>query len=517
MNQFSIKARLTVLVGILLAFLALGGVLAWQSVRSVNASLATVYNDRVVPLQQITMIADDYGVNIVDAAHKVVNGTLSEEQALKLFKQAQETTAKQWADYKATYLVEKEQELVKQAEPRMARADAAISTMQTALQAHDKTALAAFVTKGMYEAIDPVASVMNQLIDVQLDVAKTEYESGQVTYNRTMWGITVLTIVSIALGLALGWVIMRSIVEPIHKAVEVAQTVAAGDLTARIDVEGEDETAQLLGALRQMTEGLSQIVTRVRDSSENIATGSSQIAQGNADLSQRTESQAANLEETAASMEELTATVQHNSQTTQHAAQLAGSACATGARGGEVVGHVVNTMSTITEASRKISDIISVIDGIAFQTNILALNAAVEAARAGEQGRGFAVVAGEVRTLAQRSAQAANEIKALISQSADKVEAGTQQVHAAGRTMDDIMASVQRVKHIIADISLVAGEQSQGLSQVHAAVGGLDQMTQQNAALVEQSAAAAASLTEQAERLAQAVAIFQSSQPLLEG
>ena len=268
-------------------------------------------------------------------------------------------------------------------------------------------------------------------------------------------------------------------------------------------------------ALQQALLTVHAAVSQVHASTSSIEAASREISTGNLDLSHRTEQTASHLAQAASNLGELTTTVQHSAESARQANELSGSAAQVAEQGGEAVRRLISTMEAIHGSSSRIADITGVIDSIAFQTNLLALNAAVEAARAGEQGRGFAVVASEVRSLAQRSAEAAREIKLLISQSAEKVEAGTQQVHVAGRTMDDIVASVQRVKHIIADISTVAGEQSQGLSQVHTAVGGLDQMTQQNAALVEQSAAAAASLTDQAERLAQAVAIFQSSQPLL--
>jgi methyl-accepting chemotaxis protein len=306
----------------------------------------------------------------------------------------------------------------------------------------------------------------------------------------------------------IGFAITRSITRPIGEAVKLAETVAAGDLTSRIEVTSTDETGQLLTALKAMNESLIKVVGQVRQSSDNIATGSSQIASGNADLSQRTEEQASNLQQTAASMEELTSTVKNNADTARQATQLAGSASAVAAQGGMVVGQVVETMQAITASSKKIADIIGVIDGIAFQTNILALNAAVEAARAGEQGRGFAVVASEVRSLAQRSAAAAKEIKGLITDSVEKVEAGSQQVGEAGRTMSDIVAQVKRVNDLIGEISSATLEQTQGISQVGDAVSTLDQVTQQNAALVEESAAAAESLNQQAARLVEAVSVF---------
>ncbi len=327
------------------------------------------------------------------------------------------------------------------------------------------------------------------------------HEQGVVT----MAGLGALAIVLAALG---GWWVTRSITAPIQRAMQVAETVAAGDLTSRIDVTSNDETGKLLAALKTMNASLGRIVEQVRHSSESIATGSSQIATGNQDLSQRTEEQASNLQQTAASMEQLTGTVKSNADTARAATQLANSACEVAAQGGTVVGRVVTTMGEITTSSQRIAEIIGVIDGIAFQTNILALNAAVEAARAGEQGRGFAVVAGEVRNLAQRSAQAAREIKQLIGDSVEKVEAGSRLVGDAGRTMDDIVSQVRRVNDLIAEISAATGEQTDGIGQVSHSVTQLDQVTQQNAALVEESAAAAESLRVQADALVKAVASF---------
>lgn len=283
----------------------------------------------------------------------------------------------------------------------------------------------------------------------------------------------------------------------------------------RLDVSDQLVQTRAAQVLQQALQSVHQAVSQVHASASSIEAASREISTGNLDLSHRTEQTASHLAQAASSLGELTTTVQHSADSARQANELSGSAAQVAEQGGEAVRRLISTMEAIHASSNRIADITGVIDSIAFQTNLLALNAAVEAARAGEQGRGFAVVASEVRSLAQRSAAAAREIKSLIGQSAENVEAGTQQVHVAGRTMDDIVASVQRVKHIIADISSVAGEQSQGLSLVHSAVGGLDQMTQQNAALVEQSAAAAASLTDQAERLARAVAIFQPSQPLL--
>jgi methyl-accepting chemotaxis protein len=327
-------------------------------------------------------------------------------------------------------------------------------------------------------------------------------------YATSLTMMLALIVAAVGIGMTLGVVISRSITVPLKEAVHVAETVASGDLTSHIEVRSKDETGQLLSALKTMNTSLLGIVSNVRSSSESIATGSSQIAIGNNDLSQRTEEQASNLEQTAASMEELTSTVRQNSETARQANQLANTASEAAVQGGEVVAQVVGTMQDITASSRKISDIIGVIDGIAFQTNILALNAAVEAARAGEQGRGFAVVAGEVRNLAQRSAAAAKEIKTLINDSVEKVEVGSRLVDDAGRNMEGIVAQVKRVTDMIAEISAASVEQSQGISQVGDAVQQLDQVTQQNAALVEESAAAADSLKGQAARLAEIVGVF---------
>jgi len=319
------------------------------------------------------------------------------------------------------------------------------------------------------------------------------------------------TLVAVALGALMGLTVTRSIVRPLQQGQQAAESIADGDLTHPITASGNDETGQLLQALSTMQSRLATIVGNVRYSAEGVATASAEIASGNNDLSARTEQQASALEETAASMEELGSTVRQNADNARTANQLAMSASTVAQQGGDVVAEVVDTMKGINDSSRKIADIISVIDGIAFQTNILALNAAVEAARAGEQGRGFAVVAGEVRSLAQRSAEAAKEIKGLIGTSVERVERGTALVDKAGATMTEVVSAIRRVTDIMGEISAASSEQSQGVSQVGEAITQMDQATQQNAALVEQSAAAADSLKTQAGQLVDAVAVFRLS------
>jgi methyl-accepting chemotaxis protein len=316
----------------------------------------------------------------------------------------------------------------------------------------------------------------------------------------------------VVVGMLVGTVwLTRSIRAPLNQAVAAAEAIGRGDLTVQIDTRREDEFGRVLKALSQMAASLGTVVRDVRAGVEGIGTASGEIATGNTDLSQRTEQTAGSLQQTASSMEQLSSGVRQTADSARTASQLAANAAAVAGRGGEVVAQVVATMDEITASSRRIADIIGTIDGIAFQTNILALNAAVEAARAGEQGRGFAVVASEVRTLAQRSAGAAREIKALIGTSVEKVDAGTRLVADAGTTMNEIVASVQRVTDLIAEISAAAVEQSKGIGEVNGAVGQLDRMTQQNAALVEQSAAAAESLREQAVRLNHVVATFRTA------
>nr|WP_314541207.1 methyl-accepting chemotaxis protein [uncultured Massilia sp.] len=376
------------------------------------------------------------------------------------------------------------------------------------IDAGDDAGSRAFLAKELRPVSAAYLVAIDDQVKLQHDMSMEDAAAAQKMYENTRTLMLVLGVVVLALAGIMGWWITRSITRPLKQALDVATAVAAGDLTTRVEVSSTCEVGQLLGALKAMNDNLVATVGTVRSGTDAIATASSQVSAGNQDLSARTEQQASSLEETASSMEELTGTVRQNADNARQANTLAETASGVATRGGAVIAEVVDTMAQIHAASGKITDIIAVIDGIAFQTNILALNAAVEAARAGEQGRGFAVVAGEVRSLAQRSAAAAKEIKTLIDDSSGKVEAGTRLVQQAGTTMTDIVDSVRRVTDILGEISSASQEQSAGIEQVNQAITQMDDVTQQNAALVEEAAAASQALQEQADRLAQAVAVF---------
>ena len=352
-------------------------------------------------------------------------------------------------------------------------------------------------------------SSLGVLAEFQQRDVKATYEASERNYSSTQLGMLAVGLIMLAAGAFIAWFITRTITGPLQYAAHIADTIASGDLSETIEAKStRDEAGQLVNSLKLMQTKLVNTVNHIKQGTDTIATASAEIASGNADLSSRTESQASSLEETASSMEQLTQTVKQNAENARQANQLVVSASDFAVKGGQVVGQVVSTMGSIKESSRKIVDIIGVIDGIAFQTNILALNAAVEAARAGEQGRGFAVVAAEVRNLAQRSAGAAKEIKTLIGDSVDKVDAGSKLVDDAGKTMGEIVTSVKHVADIMSEITAASQEQSSGIAEVNQAIAQMDEMTQQNAALVEQAAAAAESMQDQAATLAEAVSVF---------
>ena len=510
MNNLRISTRLTLLIGVLSALLVTIGGLGLFGIGKSNEALKTVYEDRIIPTGQLSEIKALLLGNRLALATSLV--TPAPEYVAGRIAQIEKNVAtidKQWAAYAASYLTPEEKNLTKAfLESRKPFEEDGMKPAIAALRANEPKTAEQVVTTKVRPLWTAVERDLDALVKLQLDEAAKSYADATARYATIRW----VTIASIGGGLLcaglFGWLITRSVTVPMNRARDAAARVAEGDLTVDLRAHGTDETAQLLGALSNMKDNLTRIVGGVRQNADSVATASAQIASGNNDLSQRTEEQAAALEETAASMEELGATVRQNADNARQANQLALSASTVAVRGGEVVGQVVETMKGINASSKKIADIIGVIDGIAFQTNILALNAAVEAARAGEQGRGFAVVASEVRSLAGRSADAAKEIKSLINASVERVEQGSALVDQAGATMSEVVGAIRRVTDIVAEISAASTEQSSGVAQIGEAVTQMDQATQQNAALVEESAAAAESLKLQAGQLVQAVAVF---------
>ncbi|AKJ28693.1 methyl-accepting chemotaxis protein [Caldimonas brevitalea] len=508
-KNLSIRARLIFVLCFLAVQLAVGAFIGIYSLRDANQSMATMYDDRLVALGQLDRVIRLLNVNQTLLAQALVLPADKVAAHLRTVEANAATIDQVWKQYLATYLTPAEKALAgefDQARGQMLQGG--VKPTVAALRAGDVAKATELLIGPVTTLYLPTREAGDKLIELQLSESATLRQEAQAHYElvRNVCSLAVFFGLLVACGFGV-WLV-RSIVGPLSMAVRITDRVAQGDLTQRIETNATDETGQLLNALQRMNQGLVGIVARVRNGSDCIATGSTQIASGNQDLSQRTEEQASNLQQTAASMEQLTATVKQNADTAREATRLAQGASAAATEGGRVVGQVVATMDDITRASNKIADIIGVIDGIAFQTNILALNAAVEAARAGEQGRGFAVVAGEVRGLAQRSAQAAKEIKVLIGDSVTKVESGSALVNEAGASINNIVQQVSRVRDLIEEISSATAQQSSGIEQVGDAVQQLDQVTQQNAALVEESAAAAESLKHQADELARVVSVF---------
>ena len=510
MNNLKISTRLIILIGLMSALLIGIGSLGLFGIGQSNEGLKTVYEDRVVPLAQLGEI--DYLVQrnrvlVMDMLLQPAPANV-EKRNTELRSNA-EKISKIWASYMATTLTPEEEKLADdftQVRKNLLQ-DALLPTADAMLAADSEAALALY--KGKISVVAPaVVQALSKLIKLQTDVAKLEFDAAVTRYESIRMASIGAIVAGVLFAFLFGLALVRGISRSLRQAIDATNAVAQGNLSHDIHVRGKDEVAQLLMSLSAMQENLAKVVSAVRIGSEGVATASSQIASGNHDLSARTEQQASALEQTAASMEQLSATVKQNADSAKQANQLAMSASTVAVKGGEVVAQVVDTMKGINDSSKKISDIISVIDGIAFQTNILALNAAVEAARAGEQGRGFAVVASEVRSLAGRSADAAKEIKTLIGASVERVAQGTALVDQAGATMTEVVSSIRRVTDLMGEISAASNEQSQGVSQVGEAVVQMDQVTQQNAALVEEMAAAASSLKSQAQELVQTVAVF---------
>ncbi len=510
MNNLKISTRLMILIGILSVLLIAIGSIGLVGISQSNDALKRVYEDRTVALGQLSDIQRLLLRNrlrldaaLINPTPEVINRTVSEIET-----GGTEITSL-WTAYMATELTPDEAKLAQGfADARTRFLQEGLKPAVDALKAGNLDEARRLEIGPVFSLYEPVRKGIGDLSKLQLNVAKQEFDTALTRYNTTRI-IAISAIVTGVLFAALfGLALIRGISRSLKQAIDASNAVAQGDLTRAIRVDGKDEVAMLLTSLAAMQDSLAKVVTTVRQGSEGVATASAQIASGNHDLSARTEQQASALEQTAASMEELSATVKQNADSARQANQLALNASTTAVRGGEVVAQVVDTMKGINDSSKKISDIISVIDGIAFQTNILALNAAVEAARAGEQGRGFAVVASEVRSLAGRSAEAAKEIKSLINASVERVEQGTALVDQAGTTMTEVVSSIRRVTDLMGEISAASNEQSQGVSQVGEAVTQMDQVTQQNAALVEEMAAAASSLQSQAQDLVGTVAVF---------
>ena len=513
MDKLKVSSRLLLLAGVLGLLLLFVGGLGLHGIEQSNDALRTVYEDRTVPATQIGEIQSLMLHNRVK-----INAALLTPEADLIRARTDEIEAnlskanKIWEAYMATTLTAEEAKLAKHfAAQRDAFLTEALRPIIVALRAGQVDEAKSLLHNKLRLLAPPLEQDLQALSQLQVDVSREEYEAARARHGTIRLLVLGAILLGLALAAVLGTLTVRSIGRELggepREAAGIARRVASGHLDAPILLHPGDQ-ASLMAQLKTMQDKLSQVVQSVRGNAESVATASAQIAQGNLELSSRTEEQASALEQTASSMEQLAATVRQNANNAQQAHQLARSARDVAARGGAVVNEVVETMKTINESSRHISEIIAVIDGIAFQTNILALNAAVEAARAGEQGRGFAVVAGEVRSLAQRSAEAAKQVKSLITASAQRVEAGTALVDNAGTTMHEIEQSVQGLADLIAEISTASSEQSAGVSQIGDAVNQMDRVTQQNAALVEESAAAADSLKSQSQQLVQVVSVF---------
>ena len=509
LRNLTIKARLIIVLSFLCVQLAVGAVIGIGNLWIANDSMRSMYDDRMVPLGQLDQIVRLLSWNELAIAKAVSDDPAEAAKLMNKVDENIQVVSKVWDAYMATYLTPEEKKLAdKFAQDRKQFLTAGLLPAVAAVRAGDGKLATELLHGPMEKLFEPVGRGINDLIQLQQDVAKREFEDRQSAYLFVRNSCIAALIVGLLFAAGVGYWLLKAISRPLDQAIQLAGGIASGDLTQAFPAPCKNEMGRLMQALKNMNDSLVGIVVKVRSGTDTIATASSQIAAGNLDLSSRTEEQASSLQETASSMEELTSTVKQNADNANQANTLAMSASDVASKGGEVVAQVVDTMASINESSKKIVDIIGVIDGIAFQTNILALNAAVEAARAGEQGRGFAVVASEVRSLAQRSASAAKEIKTLINDSVERVDTGARLVDRAGTTMREIVDSVKRVSDIVSEITAASREQTAGIEQINQAVNQMDQTTQQNASLVEQAAAASDSMQSEAKHLAETVAVF---------
>ena len=508
-SDIKIAKRLALGFGVILAFLVLSQVMGMQMLSRIGAGATELADARIPNIKSTNGVLD--GVN--DIAVALRNILLDADPASRarqneLIAASRKSLQQELDLLERRLTVPRAQAVLERMKSAHANYDKGLTEFLQRANGGDDAGARDYLNTTLRPCLATLKCAIGEQMTIQHELAEQAAAQVRAIEASTRSMVMVLTGVVLALTAAIAWYLTRSITVPMGRALDLANTVASGDLTSRIEVDRRDEAGQLLQALKRMNENLARTVRAVRSGTDTIGTAAAEVAAGNLDLSARTEQQASSLEETASSMEELTSTVKQNADNARQANTLAEAASRVAERGGAVIGDVVGTMEQINASAGKIVDIIGVIDGIAFQTNILALNAAVEAARAGEQGRGFAVVASEVRNLAQRSAAAAKEIKSLIGDSTQAVEAGSKLVGEAGSTMQEIVESVRRVTDIMGEITAASAEQTAGIEQINEAVTQMDQVTQQNAALVEEAAAALASMQEQAGMLAAAVSVF---------
>ncbi len=511
-KNLTIKSRLIFVIALLSVLLIVIGAVGLFGMSKANDGLYSVYNDRTKPLEQLTQIDRLILHNRLLIAVSIVTPTAEEirRNTAEIEKNIEEIGAI-WKAYIESGLGAEEKAMAEKfADNRAQFVKEGLRVAVATLRANDLKATQRVVTEKVRPLYVPVGEGVNALIKLQIDEAGKEYKTSQSRYDAIRLVSIVAILAGVGLAAFIGIVLIRAITVPLHAAVVVTERIANGHLDNRIEATSNDEVGRLMHALKNMNGQLASLVGEVRNGTQSINTAAVEITTGNSDLSQRTQEQASALEETASSMEEMTSTVKHNADNARQANQLAANARKLAEDGTEVVTSTIGAMDAISDSSKKIADIIGVINEIAFQTNLLALNAAVEAARAGEQGRGFAVVATEVRNLAQRSAQAAKEIKELIVDSVDKVKTGSELVDKSGTTLSEIVTAVKKVSDIIAEIAAASQEQSAGIDQVNKAVMQMDEVTQQNAALVEETAAASKSMEEQAKALLELVSRFRT-------